>query len=94
MPPGDIAAIVGVAAARPRGSLDPHAGRRTGALHAGAPPGLLPGGRPAGNPGPASIGLIVPGQLLAETLARRLGGDPDHPRGLRKVTQTDQNPQP
>lgn len=29
------------------------------------------------------------GQLLAEALARRLGLDPDHPAGLRKVTQTD-----
>lgn len=37
----------------------------------------------------ASIGLIVPGQLLAETLARRLGLNPDQPRGLHKVTQTD-----
>jgi glucosamine--fructose-6-phosphate aminotransferase (isomerizing) len=36
----------------------------------------------------APIGLIVPGQLVAETLARRLGIDPDVPRGLSKVTQT------
>jgi glutamine---fructose-6-phosphate transaminase (isomerizing) len=42
----------------------------------------------------APIGLIVPGQLLAEALARRRGIDPDHPRGLRKVTQTDQGPRP
>jgi len=46
-------------------------------------------------PGPAlpewlaPMGLIVPGQLLTEALARRLGIDPDHPRGLSKVTQTD-----
>ena len=45
-------------------------------------------------PGPAlpewlaPIGLIVPGQLLTEALARRLGLDPDRPRGLSKVTQT------
>ncbi len=45
-------------------------------------------------PGPAlpewlaPIGLIVPGQLLTEALSRRLGIDPDHPRGLSKVTQT------
>lgn len=32
--------------------------------------------------------LIVPGQLLAEALARAKGIDPDAPRGLRKVTQT------
>jgi glucosamine--fructose-6-phosphate aminotransferase (isomerizing) len=36
----------------------------------------------------APLGLIVPGQLLTEALARRLGIDPDHPRGLSKVTQT------
>jgi glutamine---fructose-6-phosphate transaminase (isomerizing) len=36
----------------------------------------------------APMGLIVPGQLLTEALARRLGLDPDHPRGLSKVTQT------
>jgi glutamine---fructose-6-phosphate transaminase (isomerizing) len=36
----------------------------------------------------APIGLIVPGQLLTEALSRRLGLDPDRPRGLSKVTQT------
>jgi glucosamine--fructose-6-phosphate aminotransferase (isomerizing) len=46
-------------------------------------------------PGPAlpewlaPMGLIVPGQLLTEALARRLGINPDQPRGLSKVTQTD-----
>jgi glutamine---fructose-6-phosphate transaminase (isomerizing) len=46
-------------------------------------------------PGPAlpewlaPLGLIVPGQLLTEALARDLGLDPDKPRGLSKVTQTD-----
>jgi fructoselysine-6-P-deglycase FrlB-like protein len=35
------------------------------------------------------LALIVPGQLLTEALARRLGIDPDVPRGLDKVTQTD-----
>jgi fructoselysine-6-P-deglycase FrlB-like protein len=38
----------------------------------------------------APLPLIVPGQLLTEALARRLGIDPDVPRGLGKVTQTDQ----
>ncbi|GLX98473.1 glutamine-fructose-6-phosphate transaminase [Herbidospora sp. NBRC 101105] len=38
----------------------------------------------------APLGLIVPGQLLTEALARRLGYDPDAPRGLNKVTQTDE----
>jgi glutamine---fructose-6-phosphate transaminase (isomerizing) len=37
----------------------------------------------------APIGLIVPGQLLTEALARQLGVNPDSPRGLSKVTQTD-----
>jgi glucosamine--fructose-6-phosphate aminotransferase (isomerizing) len=37
----------------------------------------------------APLGLIVPGQLLVERLARELGVDPDVPRGLNKVTQTD-----
>jgi len=36
----------------------------------------------------APVALIVPGQLLTEALARRLGLDPDHPRGLSKITQT------
>jgi glutamine---fructose-6-phosphate transaminase (isomerizing) len=36
----------------------------------------------------APLGLIVPGQLLTEELSRRLGIDPDSPRGLSKVTQT------
>jgi glucosamine--fructose-6-phosphate aminotransferase (isomerizing) len=36
----------------------------------------------------APLGLIVPGQLLTESLARRLGLNPDSPRGLNKVTQT------
>lgn len=37
----------------------------------------------------APMALIVPGQLLVEALARAKGIDPDRPRGLRKVTQTD-----
>jgi glutamine---fructose-6-phosphate transaminase (isomerizing) len=36
----------------------------------------------------APIGLITSGQLLTEALARRLGLNPDTPRGLSKVTQT------
>jgi glucosamine--fructose-6-phosphate aminotransferase (isomerizing) len=36
----------------------------------------------------APLGVIVPGQLLTEMLARRLGINPDAPRGLSKVTQT------
>jgi glutamine---fructose-6-phosphate transaminase (isomerizing) len=37
----------------------------------------------------APIGLVVPGQLIAEALARHLGLDPDAPRGLSKVTDSD-----
>lgn len=37
----------------------------------------------------APLAAVVPGQLLVEKLALRLGLDPDAPRGLRKVTQTD-----
>jgi glutamine---fructose-6-phosphate transaminase (isomerizing) len=36
----------------------------------------------------APFALVVPGQLLAEALARAKGIDPDAPRGLHKVTQT------
>jgi glucosamine--fructose-6-phosphate aminotransferase (isomerizing) len=35
------------------------------------------------------LALVVPGQLLVEALARAKGLDPDAPRGLDKVTQTD-----
>ena len=37
----------------------------------------------------APLALIVRPQLTVEALARRLGLDPDAPRGLSKVTQTD-----
>lgn len=37
----------------------------------------------------APLALVVPGQLVVEVLARRLGLDPDAPRGLSKITQTD-----
>jgi glucosamine--fructose-6-phosphate aminotransferase (isomerizing) len=40
----------------------------------------------------APLALVVPGQLAAEALARRLGLDPDDPAGLAKVTQTDEEP--
>ena len=40
----------------------------------------------------APLAMIVPGQLLVEALARAKGIDPDVPRGLRKVTQTDSGP--
>lgn len=37
----------------------------------------------------APIVLIIPPQVITERLARTLGLDPDAPRGLKKVTQTD-----
>jgi glucosamine--fructose-6-phosphate aminotransferase (isomerizing) len=37
----------------------------------------------------APLALVIPGQLMVEALARRLGLDPDRPRGLSKITQTD-----
>lgn len=37
----------------------------------------------------APLALAIPAQLVVEALARRLGLDPDAPRGLSKVTQTD-----
>jgi glucosamine--fructose-6-phosphate aminotransferase (isomerizing) len=37
----------------------------------------------------AALAAVVPGQLMVEALARRLGLSPDSPRGLSKVTQTD-----
>ncbi|RYP86767.1 SIS domain-containing protein [Nocardioides guangzhouensis] len=37
----------------------------------------------------APLAAIVPAQLVVEGLARRLGLDPDNPRGLAKVTATD-----
>jgi len=36
----------------------------------------------------APMATILPGQLLAEAVARRRGYDPDAPPGLRKVTLT------
>jgi glucosamine--fructose-6-phosphate aminotransferase (isomerizing) len=44
---------------------------------------------PADLPEPlAPLATILPGQLLAEAVARRRGFDPDAPPGLRKVTLT------
>jgi glutamine---fructose-6-phosphate transaminase (isomerizing) len=42
----------------------------------------------------APLALVGPGQLVVESLARRLGLDPDTPRGLSKVTQTDRAHRP
>lgn len=40
----------------------------------------------------AALGLVVPAQLIVEGIARSRGLDPDAPRGLSKVTQTDSSP--
>lgn len=37
----------------------------------------------------APLALVVPAQVMVEALARSQGLDPDAPRGLSKVTQTD-----
>jgi len=62
-------------------SADPPAGLMTERL-IGLP---LPGDLPEAL---ASLATILPGQLLAEAVARRRGYDPDAPPGLRKVTLT------
>jgi glucosamine--fructose-6-phosphate aminotransferase (isomerizing) len=63
------------------------------ACHATLPGPPAPGRPdPPGDPLPEHLSpfaLVVPGQLLAEALARAKGLDPDAPRGLDKVTQTD-----
>jgi glucosamine--fructose-6-phosphate aminotransferase (isomerizing) len=63
---------------RRRGSpvlaIGPH---RRGALGAPRVPELL-----------SPIVSILPGQLLAFHAARARGLDPDHPRGIRKITET------
>ncbi len=91
-------AIIVAADAGP--TLEPSIALARRVTGAGAHAYGIGGGAPLGQacrralPGPrlpewlAPIGLIVPGQLLAEALARRLGIDPDSPRGLSKVTQT------
>jgi glutamine---fructose-6-phosphate transaminase (isomerizing) len=64
--------------------------RPSGAARAGLEPErviALP--LPADLPEPvASLATILPGQLLAESVARRRGLDPDQPAGLHKVTLT------
>jgi glucosamine--fructose-6-phosphate aminotransferase (isomerizing) len=60
------------------GASDPPGIRRTIALP-------LPADLPAGL---APLATILPGQLLAEAVARRRGYDPDAPPGLDKVTLT------
>jgi glucosamine--fructose-6-phosphate aminotransferase (isomerizing) len=71
-------------------------GRRGGRAYGIGGDGAFRAACVAALPGPdlpetlAPLALVVPGQLLVEALARQLGLDPDRPRGLTKVTQTDQ----
>jgi len=54
-------------------------------LHAARWASPLPGGVPEWL---SPLVAVIPGQILALRLAEAQGLDPDHPRGLRKVTET------
>ena len=71
-------AAVGRAGSRPWmiGGREAPAGERTIRLPVDLPPALAP------------IVNVLPGQLLAEAVARARGFDPDAPAGLSKVTLT------
>jgi glutamine---fructose-6-phosphate transaminase (isomerizing) len=93
-PDGRMGPLVdeGIAAALATGSVPWIVGGP--ALGAGMPAGMRPD-RLIALPLPAdlpealgSLATILPGQLLAEAVARRRGYDPDAPPGLRKVTLT------
>jgi glucosamine--fructose-6-phosphate aminotransferase (isomerizing) len=69
------------------------------AARSGARPWVVGGGEAAAGPrtirlpldvpdGLAALAFVLPGQLLAEAVARRRGYDPDAPPGLHKVTLT------
>ena len=58
------------------GGAEATAGPRTIRLPLDVPDGL------------AALAFVLPGQLLAEAVARRRGYDPDAPPGLQKVTLT------
>ncbi|GAA3625042.1 SIS domain-containing protein [Microlunatus ginsengisoli] len=94
--------LVTVLVAAPSGPTLPGLVELAATLRATGSPVLGIGGDPAFRdacdltlPGPslseelAPLVLAIPAQLTVERLARRLGLDPDAPRGLRKVTQTD-----
>jgi glucosamine 6-phosphate synthetase-like amidotransferase/phosphosugar isomerase protein len=82
---GDPAFAAACQATLPGPSLPTGPSRLGGPSPPGGPP---PPGGPSLPEYLAPFALIVPGQLLAEALARAKGIDPDMPRGLRKVTQT------
>lgn len=86
-PPGDMGARVGDVVVRLATG-----GRAPWSIDAGAA-GVATGGRVLGlaldlpdTLSPAA--LVLPGQLLAEAVARRRGLDPNAPRGLTKITVT------
>jgi glucosamine--fructose-6-phosphate aminotransferase (isomerizing) len=88
-PPGPVGDAVdeGIDAARAAGGepwvvtdATGHGGAQGRTIALPLPPDLPPGLAP--------LATILPGQLLAESVARRRGYDPDAPPGLHKVTLT------
>jgi glucosamine--fructose-6-phosphate aminotransferase (isomerizing) len=89
-----------VLAIRPEGPMGPEVDLAIAAAQrSGAQPwvvgggGARPGARTIRLPidvpeGLGSLAYVLPGQLLAEAVARRRGYDPDAPPGLQKVTLT------
>ena len=83
-PPGDMGARVDDVVARLATS-----GRVPWSIDAGAATDGRVLGLALDLPDPLSpAALVLPGQLLAEAVARRRGLDPDAPRGLTKITMT------
>jgi glucosamine--fructose-6-phosphate aminotransferase (isomerizing) len=89
-----------VLAIRPDGRMGPEVDIAiAAAARSGARPWVVGGGDMEAGPrtirlpldipdGLAALAFVLPGQLLAETVARRRGYDPDAPPGLQKVTLT------
>jgi glucosamine--fructose-6-phosphate aminotransferase (isomerizing) len=87
-------------AIRPEGRMGVEVDAAIGAAaRSGARPWVVGGGGAAAGPqtirlpidvpdGLAALAFVLPGQLLAEAVARRRGYDPDAPPGLQKVTLT------
>jgi glucosamine--fructose-6-phosphate aminotransferase (isomerizing) len=89
-----------VLAIRPDGRMGPEVDVAIAAAErSGARPWIVGGGDAPVGPrtiqlpidvpdGLAALAFVLPGQLLAEAVARRRGYDPDSPPGLQKVTLT------
>ena len=89
-----------VLAIRPDGRMGPEVDVAiAAAAWSGARPWVVGGGQVAVGPrtirlpldvpdGLAALAFVLPGQILAEAVARRRGYDPDAPPGLQKVTLT------